>query len=135
MCSSTLAEKQGMTPRARIISRAVAGVDWTRMGSGPLPATEKALKRAGLTMNDIDIIELNEAFSAQALYVIQKGNWPMEKVNLNGGAVALGHPLGCSGARIISTLLNVMEQKEARLGLATMCIGGGQGIATILERL
>jgi acetyl-CoA acetyltransferase len=105
------------------------------MGSGPLPATEKALKRAGLTINDIDVIELNEAFSAQALYVIQKGNWPMEKVNLNGGAVALGHPLGCSGSRIITTLINVMEQKQAQLGLATMCIGGGQGIATILERL
>ncbi|MCK4894838.1 MAG: thiolase family protein [Calditrichia bacterium] len=134
MCSNTLAKKLGIKPRARIISRAVTGVDWTRMGSGPLPATDKALKRAGLTINDIDVIELNEAFSAQALYVIQKGKWPMEKVNLNGGAVALGHPLGCSGARIITTLINVMEQKQARLGLATMCIGGGQGIATILER-
>ena len=134
MCSNTLAKKLGIKPRARIISRAVTGVDWTRMGSGPLPATDKALKRAGLTINDIDVIELNEAFSAQALYVIRKGKWPMEKVNLNGGAVALGHPLGCSGARIITTLINIMEQKQARLGLATMCIGGGQGIATILER-
>jgi len=135
LCSNTLAKKLEIKPRAKIIARAVAGVDWTRMGSGPLPATGKALKRAGLTMEDIDVIELNEAFSAQALYVIQQGGWPMEKVNLNGGAVALGHPLGCSGARIITTLINVMEQKQARLGLATMCIGGGQGIASILERL
>jgi acetyl-CoA acyltransferase len=135
MCSNKLAKKLAIKPRAKIVSRAVAGVDWIVMGSGPLPATDKALKRAGLTLKDIDVIELNEAFSAQALYVIQKGGWPMEKVNLNGGAVALGHPLGCSGARIITTLINVMEQQQARYGLATMCIGGGQGIATILERL
>jgi acetyl-CoA acyltransferase len=135
MCSNTLAKERGLKPRARIISRAVSGVDWTRMGMGPLPATEKALKRAGLTLKDIEIIELNEAFAAQSLYVIKKGGWPIEKINLNGGAVALGHPLGCSGARIITTLLNVMEQKNARRGLATMCVGGGQGIATILERM
>ena len=85
-------------------------------------------------MNDIDVIELNEAFSAQSLYVIQEGGWDKSKVNLNGGAIALGHPLGCSGARIITTLLNVMEQQDAKTGLATMCIGSGQGIATILER-
>ncbi len=135
LTSNTLAEELGLKPRARIIARAVAGVDWTRMGMGPLPATEKALKRAGLTMDDIEVIELNEAFAAQSLYVIKKGGWPMEKINLNGGAIALGHPLGCSGARILTTLLNVMEQRDARLGLATMCIGGGQGIATIIERL
>jgi acetyl-CoA acyltransferase len=135
MCSNKLAKERGLKPRARIISRAVAGVDWTRMGMGPLPATEKALKRANLTLNDIEVIELNEAFAAQSLYVIKKGGWPIDKINLNGGAVALGHPLGCSGARIITTLLNVMEQKNARRGLATMCIGGGQGIATILERM
>ncbi len=135
MTSNTLAKELGLKPRARIISRAVAGVDWTRMGMGPLPATEKALKRAGLTLNDIDVIELNEAFAAQSLYVIKKGGWPMEKINLNGGAIALGHPLGCSGARILTTLLNVMDQQDARLGLATMCIGAGQGIATIIERL
>ena len=133
--SNTLANELGLKPRARIISRAVAGVDWTRMGMGPLPATEKALKRAGMTLQDIDVIELNEAFAAQSLYVIRKGNWPMEKVNLNGGAIALGHPLGCSGARIVTTLLNVMEQQDASIGLATMCIGTGQGIATIIERL
>lgn len=133
--SNKFAQKNNLKPRARILSRAVAGVKWTHMGMGPLPATEKALQRAGLTIKDIDVIELNEAFAAQALYVIKKGNWPMEKVNLNGGAIALGHPLGCSGARILTSLINVMEQRQARLGLATMCIGGGQGIATILERL
>ena len=135
MTSSLLAKELGLKPRARILSRAVAGVDWTRMGMGPLPATEKALKRAGLTMDDIEVIELNEAFAAQSLYVIKKGGWPLEKINLNGGAIAIGHPLGCSGARILTTLLNVMEQQDAKLGLATMCIGGGQGIATVIERM
>ncbi len=135
LTSNSLAKELGLKPRARIISRAIAGVDWTRMGMGPLPATEKALKRAGLTINDMDAIELNEAFSAQSLYVIQKGGWPMEKINLNGGAVALGHPLGCSGARILTTLINVLEQNDGKIGLATMCIGTGQGIATIIERM
>ena len=104
------------------------------MGSGPLPATEKALAKAGLKLNDIDAIELNEAFAAQSLYVIRKGGWDMDKINLNGGAIALGHPLGCSGTRIIGTLINVMEQRDTHLGLATMCIGSGQGIATIIKR-
>lgn len=135
LTSSNLAAELGLKPRARIISRAIAGVDWKRMGMGPLPATEKALNRAGLKLQDIEVIELNEAFAAQALYVIKKGGWPLDKININGGAIALGHPLGCSGARIMTTLLNVMEQKDARLGLATMCIGGGQGIATIIERI
>ena len=135
LTSTDVAKEYGLKPRARIIARAIAGVDWERMGMGPLPATEKALQRAGLTLNDIDVIELNEAFAAQSLYVIKKGGWPMEKINLNGGAVALGHPLGCSGARILTTLINVMEQKDAKLGLATMCIGTGQGIATIIERM
>jgi acetyl-CoA acetyltransferase family protein len=133
MTSNELAAELDLKPRARIVSRAVAGVDWTRMGMGPIPATEKALKRAGLTIKDIDVIELNEAFAAQSLYVIKKAGWPMEKVNLNGGAIALGHPLGCSGARILTTLINVMEQQKAKLGLATMCIGSGQGIATVVE--
>ena len=92
------------------------------------------MEKTRLSLNDIDVIELNEAFSAQSLYVIQEGEWDKSKVNLNGGAIALGHPLGCSGARIITTLLNVMEQQDAKTGLATMCIGSGQGIATILER-
>jgi len=125
----------GLNAKFRIKSRAIAGVDWTRMGSGPLPATEKALNKAGISMNDIDTIELNEAFAAQSLYVIRKGNWDQSKINLNGGAIALGHPLGCSGARIIITLMNVMEQNNSNLGLATMCIGTGQGIATVLERI
>ena len=104
------------------------------MGAGPLPATEKALKKAGLRMDDIETIELNEAFAAQSLYVIREGGWDMDKINLNGGAIALGHPLGCSGTRIIGTLINVMEQRDTHLGLATMCIGSGQGIATIIKR-
>ena len=124
-----------LKPKFRIKSRAIAGVDWTRMGTGPLPATEKALKKASITMSDIDVIELNEAFAAQSLYVIRQGGWDMSKINLNGGAIALGHPLGCSGARILITLMNVMEQNNSNLGLATMCIGTGQGIATVLERI
>jgi acetyl-CoA acyltransferase len=92
------------------------------------------LEKTGLSLDDIDVIELNEAFSAQSLYVIEQSGWDKLKVNLNGGAIALGHPLGCSGARIITTLLNVMEQQDAKTGLATMCIGSGQGIATIIER-
>ena len=128
-------EKLGISAKFKILSRAVAGVDWTRMGSGPLPATEKALKKAGLKMDDIETIELNEAFAAQSLYVIRKGKWDLDKINLNGGAIALGHPLGCSGARLLVTLMNVMEQKTTSLGLATMCIGSGQGIATIIEKV
>ena len=133
--SNTKAEELGLKVRAKIISRAIAGVDPTLMGSGPLPATEKALKHVGMTLDQMDTIELNEAFGAQSLYVIRKGNWPTEKINLNGGAIALGHPLGCSGARIVTTLLNVMEQNDTKYGLATMCIGTGQGIATIIERI
>tara|TARA_X000001036_G_scaffold440129_1_gene494744 strand:+ start:9928 stop:11007 length:1080 start_codon:yes stop_codon:yes gene_type:complete len=118
-----------------IVSRSVVGVDWKTMGEGPLPATDKALKNAGFSMSDIDVIELNEAFAAQSLYVIRKGGWDLDKINLNGGAIALGHPLGCSGARIITTLTNVMIQKDVEVGLATMCIGTGQGIATIIRRV
>ncbi len=132
--SREFAEANGLKIRATIKGRSVAGVDWKRMGIGPIPATKKVLGKTGLSLNDIDVIELNEAFSAQSLYVIQEGGWDKSKVNLNGGAIALGHPLGCSGARIITTLLNVMEQQDAKTGLATMCIGSGQGIATILER-
>ena len=132
--SESFAKENGLTIRAEIVSRAVAGVDWTRMGKGPLPATEKALRKADLTIDDIEVIELNEAFAAQSLYVINEGGWDPNKINLNGGAIALGHPLGCSGARIIGTLINVMEQKEKQIGLATMCIGTGQGIATIIKR-
>ncbi len=132
--SKEFAEANGLTIRATIKSRATVGVDWRKMGMGPIPATEKALQHAGKLLDDIDVIELNEAFAAQSLYVIQNGGFDASKVNLNGGAIALGHPLGCSGARILTTLLNVMEQQNANTGLATMCIGTGQGIATILER-
>ena len=134
LTSRDFAEKNGLKIRANIKGRSVAGVDWRRMGMGPLPATQKILSKIGLSLDEIDVIELNEAFAAQSLYVIQKGNWDISKVNHNGGAIALGHPLGCSGARIITTLVNVLEQQDAKRGLATMCIGTGQGIATILER-
>ena len=105
------------------------------MGKGPLPATEKALKLAGKTLDDMDAIELNEAFAAQSLYVIRKGNWPIDKINFNGGAIALGHPLGQSGARLLVTLMNVLDQIDGEFGLATMCIGTGQGIATVIQRI
>ena len=134
LTSRDFAEKNELKIRANIKGRSVVGVDWRRMGMGPLPATQKILSKTGLSMDEIDVIELNEAFAAQSLYVIQKGNWDISKVNHNGGAIALGHPLGCSGARIITTLVNVLEQQDAKRGLATMCIGTGQGIATILER-
>ena len=134
LTSDAFAKKYGLTPRAEIISRAIAGVEWDRMGKGPLPATEKALEKAGITISDLDAIELNEAFAAQSLFVIRSGEWPPEKINLNGGAIALGHPLGCSGARLITTLLNVLDQVDGTYGLATMCIGTGQGIATIVKR-
>jgi acetyl-CoA acetyltransferase family protein len=132
--SEDFAKDHGLKIKAYIKGRSVAGVDWRRMGMGPLPATEKVLKRTNLTMKDVDIIELNEAFAAQALYVINSGSWDKSKINQNGGSIALGHPLGCSGTRIITTLLNVMEQRDVKTGLATMCIGTGQGIATVLER-
>ena len=111
VASEDFASQNGLKTRAEFVSRAVSGVHWDRMGMGPLPAVEKALKKANLTIDDVETIELNEAFAAQALYVIRKGGWDENKVNLNGGAIALGHPLGCSGARIITTLLNVMEQQ------------------------
>ncbi len=132
--SKEYAKKNNLKIRATIKARSIAGVDWRLMGMGPLPATDKVLKKSKLNLNDIDVIELNEAFAAQALYVIKKGNLNPNKVNLNGGSIALGHPLGCSGTRIITTLINVMEQTQSSRGLATMCIGSGQGIATILER-
>lgn len=136
--SAEKAQQLGLKPRARIRSMAVAGCDAAIMGYGPVPATQKALKRAGLSIADIGIAELNEAFAAQSLPVLKDLGLlgvMEEKVNLNGGAIALGHPLGCSGARITTTLLNVMEWKDQQFGLATMCIGLGQGIATIIERV
>ena len=135
MVSEGLANNLGLEYEFKIVARSVAGVDWKMMGSGPIPATEKCLRKSGLTMDQIDVIELNEAFAAQSLYVIKKGGWDRSKINLNGGAIALGHPLGCSGSRIIATLMNVMKQQDSQYGLATMCIGTGQGIATIIERV
>ena len=136
--SAQRAKDLGIEPMAVVRSMAVAGVDPAIMGYGPVPATHKALKRAGLSMDDIDFVELNEAFAAQALPVLKdlKLLDKMEqKVNLHGGAIALGHPFGCSGARISGTLLNVMQQNSGTLGLATMCIGLGQGISTVFERV
>lgn len=130
-----LAEKLGLKPLARIVTSAVAGVDPAYMGIGPVPATRKALKRAGLSVNDLDLIEINEAFAAQSVACINELGFDLSKVNVNGGAIALGHPLGCSGARILTTLVHEMQKRDCRYGLATMCIGVGQGIATIIEKI
>jgi acetyl-CoA acyltransferase len=138
LMSGERARDLGLTPRARIRGMAIAGCDAAIMGYGPVPATQKALKRAGLTVDDIDLFELNEAFAAQSLPCVKDLGLLEavdDKVNLNGGAIALGHPLGCSGARISTTLINLMEEKDATLGVATMCIGLGQGIATVFERI
>jgi len=135
ICSEEYAKANGLEILARIKSIAVAGCASEIMGIGPVPATKKALERAGLTLNDIDVIELNEAFAAQSLSVIEELGADMNKINLDGGAIALGHPLGASGGRITGKLASIMKREGKSLGLATMCIGGGQGIATILERV
>jgi 3-oxoadipyl-CoA thiolase len=134
LCSPEVAESNGWKPMARIVTSAVAGVEPKRMGIGPIYATRKALDRAGLTVDDLGLIELNEAFAAQSLACIEELGLDESIVNVNGGAIALGHPLGCSGARILTTLVHEMGRREVRYGLATMCIGVGQGIATIVER-
>ncbi|MGF1689845.1 acetyl-CoA C-acyltransferase FadA [Photobacterium kagoshimensis] len=136
--SEEKANELGVTARARIVATTTAGVPAAIMGYGPVPATQKALAKANLSINDIDYAEVNEAFAAQAIPCLRDMNlWDdhTDKVNLHGGAISLGHPLGCSGARIVGTLINVMEQRKGRYGLATMCIGMGQGIATIIERV
>jgi 3-oxoadipyl-CoA thiolase len=135
LASEPAVAEHGWRPLARIVTSAVAGVEPRVMGIGPVHATRKALKRAGLAIDDIDLIELNEAFAAQTLACINELGLDHSKVNVNGGAIALGHPLGCSGARILTTLVHEMRRREARFGLATMCIGVGQGIATIVERV
>jgi acetyl-CoA acetyltransferase family protein len=122
-------------PIARVVSSAVAGVSPDVMGIGPIPAVRLALRRAGLTIADMDLIELNEAFAAQALACIRELQIPPDRVNVNGGAIALGHPLGASGARIVTTLVHEMRRRGVRYGLATMCIGVGQGIAMVLEKI
>ena len=128
------ARERGYTPLGRVVTSAVAGVAPDVMGIGPVPAVRKALARAGLSIDQIDLVELNEAFAAQSLACIRELNIPLDRVNVNGGAIALGHPLGSSGARIATTLLHEMRRRNARYGLATMCIGVGQGIAVIFER-
>lgn len=124
-----------LQPMARVVSMAVAGVEPAIMGIGPVPAVNKALRRAGLSLKDIDLVELNEAFASQSLACIQELNIDISKVNVNGGAIALGHPLGCSGARISTTLLHEMRRRKNRFGIATMCVGVGQGAAVIYENL
>ena len=131
--SKQVADELGLQPMARIVTSAVAGVTPDCMGVGPVPATRKALERAGLTIDDIDLIELNEAFAAQSLACIRDLHLDPAKVNVNGGAIALGHALGNSGSRLVTTLVHEMRRRGARYGLATMCIGVGQGIATIIE--
>jgi acetyl-CoA acyltransferase len=133
--SEERAKELALKPKVRIRAMAVAGVDPSVMGIGPVPATHKALERAGLNLEEIDLVEINEAFAAQTLAVLKLLKLDPERVNVHGGAVALGHPLGCSGARIATTLIHAVEERGARLGLATMCIGAGQGIATIFERV
>tara|TARA_B100001123_G_scaffold21267_1_gene23423 strand:- start:155 stop:1348 length:1194 start_codon:yes stop_codon:yes gene_type:complete len=127
------AKKRNLNPLAKIISWATCGVDPSLMGSGPIPASKKALKKAGWEINDLDLIESNEAFAAQSLAVIKDLGLPEEKVNVNGGAIALGHPIGASGARILVTLIHEMKKRDAKKGLATLCIGGGMGIAMCIE--
>jgi len=129
------AEKRGIQPLARIASFATAGVDPSIMGTGPIPASTKALEKAGWSKDDLDLVEANEAFAAQACAVNKALGWDLDKVNVNGGAIAIGHPIGASGARILTTLLYEMKRREAKKGLATLCIGGGMGIAMCVERV
>jgi 3-oxoadipyl-CoA thiolase len=135
LASEEAVVKYGLIPMAKIKSMAVAGVDPSIMGIGPVPATKKALERAGLTVADLDLIELNEAFASQSIACIHDLGLDLEKVNVNGGSIALGHPLGCSGVRISTTLLHEMKKRKAKYGLATMCIGVGQGAAVVFEGL
>jgi acetyl-CoA acyltransferase len=131
------ANELGLKPLAKIRSIAAAGCDPSVMGRGPVPATKKALQRAGLSLDDIDFIELNEAFAAQSLAVLKEMKLldRQDIVNVKGGAIALGHPLGCSGARITGAVAHILNEKDAQFGLATMCIGMGQGVATVIERI
>jgi acetyl-CoA C-acetyltransferase len=134
LMSEAEAARRGVTPLARIVSWATAGVDPAIMGSGPIPASRKALQKAGWSVGDLDLIEANEAFAAQACAVNKDMGWDPAKVNVNGGAIAIGHPVGASGARVLNTLLFEMQRRGARKGLATLCIGGGMGVALCVER-
>ena len=135
LASEAAVKKYGLTPMAKIVSMAVAGVDPSVMGIGPVPATNKALLRAGLSVSDLDLVELNEAFASQSIACIHDLGLDLEKVNVNGGAIALGHPLGCSGVRISTTLLHELKKRKGKYGLATMCVGVGQGAAVVFEGL
>jgi acetyl-CoA C-acetyltransferase len=135
LMSAAEAKKRKLKPLARVIASATAGVHPNYMGIGPIPASQKALKRAGLTIDQIDLVELNEAFASQVLACARELGIDLNKLNVNGGAIALGHPLGCSGARMMATLVHEMQKRGSRYGLATMCIGVGQGIATVVERV
>ena len=134
LMSAAAAAERGITPLARIVSWATAGVDPSIMGTGPIPASTAALKKAGWTIDDLELVEANEAFAAQACAVNQEMAWNPDLVNVNGGAIALGHPIGASGARVLTTLLHEMQRREVHRGLATLCIGGGMGIAMCVER-
>jgi 3-oxoadipyl-CoA thiolase len=134
MASESAVKKYGLTPLAKVRSMAVAGVDPSVMGIGPVPATRKALQRGNLSVGDLDLVELNEAFSSQSIACIRELGLNEDQVNVNGGSIALGHPLGCSGVRISTTLVHEMNKRQARFGLATMCVGVGQGAAIVFER-
>ena len=134
LMSQDEAKKRNLEPLAKIVSWATCGVDPSLMGSGPIPASKKALSKAGWEISDLDLIESNEAFAAQSLAVIKDLGIPKEKVNVNGGAIAIGHPIGASGTRILVTLLHEMVRRNSKKGLATLCIGGGMGIAMCIER-
>ena len=142
MCSSDLvltsaetARQRGLRPRARILGWASAGVDPRIMGIGPVPAIQKLTERTGLTIADFDLVELNEAFAAQVLAVLRDVPISSDRLNVNGGAIALGHPIGCTGARLVVTLLHELERRDARRGLATLCVSGGMGMAVAIERI
>jgi acetyl-CoA acetyltransferase family protein len=134
LASEADAAKHGLTPKARVVGMATAGVAPRVMGIGPVPATQKVLAQTGLTLDQMDVIELNEAFAAQAIAVNKDLGWDTSRVNVNGGAIAIGHPIGASGARVLTTLLFEMQKRNAKRALATLCIGGGMGVAMCLER-
>jgi acetyl-CoA acyltransferase len=133
--SDARAKALGLTPLARFVAYATAGVEPERFGVGPVPAIRKVLKLAGLSLDDIDLIELNEAFAAQVLACLRELPMDLEKLNVNGGAIALGHPLGCTGAKLTTSILHEMQRRQSRYGMVTMCVGGGMGAAGIFERM
>ena len=134
LMSAKEAERRGITPLARIVAHATAGVDPKIMGTGPIPASRRALEKAGWSVDDLDLVEANEAFAAQACAVNKDMGWDPDIVNVNGGAIAIGHPIGASGCRVLNTLLFEMQRRDAKKGLATLCIGGGMGVAMCVAR-